>query len=71
MRPRDKQWGLYRDLGIMRGIKWKLKTLKKILNGDTRHVTQNPMALTNMVIKVVPSYFYGDITLINGNCEHI
>ncbi len=35
-----------------------MKAKKKIRNGDTSHVTPNPIALTNKVIKVlyVPSF---------------
>ena len=30
---------------------------RNFLNGDTSHVTPNPIAVTNKVIEVVPSYF--------------
>ncbi len=43
------------DIGIMRRIKWNFQ------NGDTSHVTPNTIALTNKVIKVVPSYFCGGV----------
>ena len=43
----------------MRGIKINRK--KNFLNSDTSHITPNPIALTNTIIKVVPSYFCGGV----------
>ena len=50
----------YCDLGIKRGIKWKLKKFNS-LNGHTSHVIPNPIGLKGKVIKVVPSYFCGGV----------
>ena len=53
-------FGQYNDLvfGIMRGIKM---SKLNFLNGETNHVTPNPIAVKGKVIKVYPSYFCGGV----------
>ena len=62
LQPRHKQWSRYWSIVAL----WRVSNESKrnFLKGDTSHVTPNRIALTNKIIKVMPSYICGGVYYI-------